>query len=129
MASKAESAGATRGGLNFMKSCTTIAILASQTSPSGAYADFTTSGNVLASATLNPASFTLTGSNGAAQVCTVAQQSSLTITNSGTATVIGLTDGTDWIMTTISGTPQALTANGSNTVTIQSFSKTINPPT
>lgn len=76
-------------------------------------------------ATLTGGSFTLANGDVSGRKSTVAQQSSVSITASGTATHVALDDGTDYVVTTC--TSQALTSGG--TVTIPTWKREIADPT
>lgn len=75
-------------------------------------------------ATLTGGSYTRANGDTSGRKSTVAQQASVSITNSGTATHVALDDGTDWVVTTC--TSQALTSGG--TVTIPAWKREIADP-
>ena len=104
------------GGLTKMNTCIHETVCAGQPT---SYADITT--KKLASVTFSASSFAIAagGAGAGSRKCTVPQQSAMSITSSGTADHVVIDDGTDYIVTTVTG--QALTSGG--TVTVSAFSK------
>ena len=119
---KVETSAMTDGGLTKMNTCIHLNVCAGQ--PTN-YANIAT--RSLATVTFSSGSFTLAAGDVSGRKATVPQQSSLLINTSGTADHVVVDDGTDYIVTTC--TSQALTANGSNTVTVPAWKKEIAAPT
>lgn len=80
---------------------------------------------MLASDALTGADYTVADGNASGRKCTIAQQTNVPITNSGTATHIAICDGTRLLYVTTC-TSQALTAGG--TVTIPAWRVEIADP-
>ncbi len=79
----------------------------------------------LATATLSGASFTKADGSSSGRKVTVAQQSAISITASGTATHVAISDGSILLLVTTC-TSQALTSGG--TVTIPAFANEVADP-
>lgn len=109
------------GGLDKTATCTTLAVCAGQPT---SYADIAT--RTLASVTIDSGDFTKANGDTSGRKTTVGQQSSVSITASGTADHVAIKDGTaDYVITTC--TSQALTSGG--TVTIPAWKQEIADPT
>lgn len=80
---------------------------------------------MLASVAVAPADFTVADGNASGRKCTIAQKTNVSITNSGMATHIAISDGTRLLYVTTC-TSQALTAGG--TVTIPAWRVEIADP-
>ena len=109
------------GGLTKMGTCTRISVLSGQPA---SIADITTN-LMLATTSLAGGDFTIANGDTSGRKSTVAQKSTISITNTGSATHVAIDDGTDYIVTTC--TTQALTAGG--TVTIPTWKREISDPT
>jgi hypothetical protein len=116
--SKIETSAMTDGGLTKMNTCIHLTVCAGQPTT---FADI--AARKLATVTFSASSFTLAAGDGGAgcRKATVPQQSTLSITGSGTADHVAIDDGTDYIVTTC--TSQALTSGG--TVTVPAWKKEI----
>lgn len=110
------------GGLTKMNTCTRLTVLSAEPL---SIADITTNYKLAAVSGLTGGSFTLAAGDTSGRKSTVAQQSTISITASGTATHVSIDDGTDWIVTTC--TSQALTSGG--TVTVPAWKREINAAT
>lgn len=108
------------GGLDKTATCTRLTVCAGQPT---SYADIST--RALATATLTGGSFTKANGDTSGRKITVSQQSSLSITSSGTADHIAIDNGiADYVITTC--TSQALTSGG--TVTVPAWAQEIADP-
>lgn len=110
------------GGLDKMMTCDRLTVLSAQPT---SITDITTTYK-LCSIPLGSVEFTKANGDTSGRKCTVAQQTGMLITTSGTATHVAIDDGTDWVVTTC--TSQALTANGTNTVTVPAWKLEIADP-
>jgi len=104
---KAITAGLVDGGLNAIAACTNYTVCSAEPA---AYADI--AANALASTTITGADFTIADYVGGRQI-TIAGQSNMNVTTSGTATHVVIDNGTDWLVTTC--TSIALTSGGTVT--------------
>jgi len=121
---KAVTDGILDGTLDNIAACTRISVLAAEpTSIAGGAPDITT--NPLATTALTAGDFSKANGDTNGRKVTVAQQTDVSISNSGSATHVAVDDGTDWYVTTC--TSQTLTAGG--TVTIPSWDIEIADPT
>lgn len=111
------------GGLDKMATCTRLTVLSAQ--PASITEIATT--YKLCSVVIDSGDFTKANGDTSGRKCTVGAQTAIIITTSGTATHIAIDDGTDWVVTTC--TNQALTANGTNTVTVPAWKLEIADPT
>jgi len=117
---KAVTDGILDGTLDNIAACTRISVLAAEPTVIG---DITTS--PLATTALTAGDFSKANGDTNGRKVTVAQQTDVSISNSGSATHVAVDDGTDWYVTTC--TSQTLTAGG--TVTIPSWDIEIADPT
>lgn len=109
------------GGLDKTATCTTLAVCAGQPT---SYADIAT--RTLASVTIDSGDFTKANGDSSGRKITIGQQSTISITTSGTADHVVIKDVTaDYIVTTC--TSQALTSGG--TVTVPTWKQEIADPT
>lgn len=111
------------GGLTKMATCTRLSVLSAQPA---SITDITTTYK-LCSVVIDGTDFTVANGDVSGRKSTVGAQTAIVITTSGTATHVAIDDGTDWIVTTC--TSQALTANGTNTVTVPAWKREIADPT
>lgn len=112
------------GGLDKTATCTRLSVLSAEPT---SITNITTTYKLAASGVLTGGSFTKAAGAGGgdSRKVTVAQQASMSITASGTATHVSLDDGTNWIVTTC--TSQALTSGG--TVTCPAWAQELGTPT
>ena len=119
---KVASNGMIEGGLTKYGTSVNLTICAGQPV---SFADIAT--KAVASTALVVGDFTIANGDISGRKSTVAAKSSLLITTSGTADHVVVDDGTsEYYVTT--ATPQALIANGSNTVSTPAFDREISDP-
>jgi hypothetical protein len=112
------------GGLDKTATCTRLSVLSAEPA---SIANITTTYKLAASGALTGGSFTKAAGDAGSdsRKVTVAQQSAMSITATGTATHVSLDDGTSWLVTTC--TSQALTSGG--TVTCPAWKQELGTPT
>lgn len=108
------------GGLDKQAGCTTLTVCAGQPISQADIA-----ARALASVAVTGADFTKANGDTSGRKITTAQQTSISITASGTADHVAVDDGVDYFITTC--TSQALTAGG--TVTVGAWDREIADPT
>lgn len=118
---KYASVGIVNGGLTNTSTCTRVTVL-SGLSAVPVLADITTTYK-LATATMVSGNFTITAGTGDSRLVTMAQIAGISITATGTAVMVAIDNGTDFLVTTC--TSQALTSGG--TVTVPTWTQTIGP--
>ncbi|MBK8184723.1 MAG: hypothetical protein IPK79_13560 [Vampirovibrionales bacterium] len=110
--------------LNQLDNCTTLHVTSAEPANHAGIAAVTLA-NVTLTAGAGNGDYTIANGDTSGRKLTVAQQASISITGSGTATHVVLTDATNIWMTTC--TSQALTSGG--TVTVNAFDVEIADPT
>jgi len=116
------SSGMVNGGLTATATCNRVTVL-SGLSATPVLSDITTTYKLATGSMTAGTDLPITAGTGDSRLVTVASHSGLSITTSGTAVMIAIDNGTDFIVTTC--TSQALTSGG--TVTVPSFTQTIGP--
>jgi hypothetical protein len=116
---KVASDGMIDGGLDKQAGCVTLTVCAGQPTSQADIA-----ARALASTTVTGTDFTKADGDTSGRKITTAQQTSLSITSSGTADHVAVDDGTDYFVTTC--TAQALTSGG--TVTVGAWDREIADP-
>lgn len=115
------------GALNVIKNnCTRMTVCTTEPTT---FAQANTT-NMLANVTMASGDFTLAAGDTSGRKVTIAAKSGIVISNSGTAQHVALLDVTNSkLLAVTTCTSQALTANGSNTVSVPSFKYEIANPT
>lgn len=116
------SAGMVNGGLTATATCNRVTVL-SGLSAVPVLLDITTTFKLATGAMTAGTDETITAGTGDSRLATMAAKTGLSISASGTAVMIAIDNGTDFIVTTC--TSQALTSGG--TVTVPTWSQTIGP--
>jgi hypothetical protein len=116
------------GGLNAIKNGATKMLLIKAYSAADSYA--TVTGNKIAEATMTSSDFTLSGSDGAARVCTTATKTATASANSGATPNlhIAFTDGSSKVLWVTDETSDQVVTSG-NTVNFPSLTYTSSQPT
>ena len=120
---KYASPGAQKKGLaGFTAACNRVTVI-SGLSATPVLTDITTTYKLATTSMTAGTDEPLTAGSGDSWVATMAAKSGISITVSGTAVMVAIDDGTDFLVTTC--TSQALTSGG--TVTVPSWTQTVGP--